>query len=489
MRKLIALVAAAMLMVLAACSGQTNPETDVTENSAKAWAQGYCNTGDEGHIVWGYRKLGSSGTWTELAPRYPDDAIWPESPITGADADDTQPCPSRLPSSGEYAGLNRPLTGLDPGTTYEYRVCFDFKSASLDTVCADNDGPLAPTDTPAWDVLTTSAPAPLAGINPGIVSTANHSLSAASATTLGAEHARVEFQLETHDVCSAGAARTEIDALVDNYADRGIRVLLLAGFHADMPTQPQAELVGCWAERYGPGGGFWADRDDGELAVRQIEFGNETSYRYQYNDPDPAGAPVGDWWASPQYLTRASTYAHRAVDAAEAIEATGRAVELLVQAEDGGSGSSNWVDTMFGSEPTLDDHVGGWTVHPYGQRAAWEGKLDRMTTYLDVNVAADESIPFDITEYGITTDDGNVLDETSGWSNNLTYASAATNLTDTYEDLTAEFPRVRDFMVFSAQDNAAHGATNDGQAYFGSLKSDGSSKGAVTPAVQAIMAD
>ena len=65
-----------------------------------------------------------------------------------------------------------------------------------------------------------------------------------------------------------------------------MRVLPLAGFPArTLPTPEQApeprELgQGLWTRR----GSFWANRSDGALAIQSIEFGNETSYGYQYGD-------------------------------------------------------------------------------------------------------------------------------------------------------------------------------------------------------------
>ena len=41
-----------------------------------------------------------------------------------------------------------------------------------------------------------------------------------------------------------------------------------------------------------------------------------------------------------------------------------RSVGLLAQADDGGSGSANWVNHMFDAVPNLGTMVDGWTVHP-----------------------------------------------------------------------------------------------------------------------------
>ena len=77
--------------------------------------------------------------------------------------------------------------------------------------------------------------------------------------------------------------------------------------------------------------------------MRQIEFGNETSYSHQY----------GDTWSDQSYKDRAKLYATRFAQAHAAIAGTGRQVGLLAQADDGGTGSSAWVNGMFDAVPNL----------------------------------------------------------------------------------------------------------------------------------------
>ena len=88
-----------------------------------------------------------------------------------------------------------------------------------------------------------------------------------------------------------------------------------------------------------------------------------------------------------------------------AIAGTGRDVGLLGQADDGGSGSANWVNHMFAAVPNLDAMVDGWTVHPYGPRDTWKPKIDRLIAQTAAN-GAPATIPIDITEYGLSTDNG-----------------------------------------------------------------------------------
>ncbi len=189
---------------------------------------------------------------------------------------------------------------------------------------------------------------------PGLVASADHGRSARAARLVGADVVRVEFDIGTRPQAMRGA--------VAAVARAGARPLLLAGFHGRMPTAAEARNLGRWAKAYGPGARFWRMRPPARRhPVRQIEFGNETSYRDQY----------GDTWSDRSYMERAELYAVRFAQAHAALRASRRRVGLLAQADDGGTGSHNWVSHMFRAVPRLARMVDGWTVHPYGPRASW----------------------------------------------------------------------------------------------------------------------
>ena len=105
-------------------------------------------------------------------------------------------------------------------------------------------------------------------------------------------------------------------------AARGERVQLLASFVGTLPGDDgAAKELAAWAHAFGPGGSFWRGRSDGRLAVRYIEFGNETSGGSQYDGCGP-GCP--DWAA------RATQYAERFKQSQEAIDSPGKAIRALV---------------------------------------------------------------------------------------------------------------------------------------------------------------
>jgi hypothetical protein len=301
---------------------------------------------------------------------------------------------------------------------------------------------------------------------PGLVSTANHRLSAVAANKLGAPVVRVEFDIGT----PAASLRPTVAALTR----RGIRPLLLAGFHGRMPSEAEARNVGDWAAAYGPGGSYWRKHRRHRLPVRLIEFGNETSYRDQY----------GDTYSDESYADRAELYATRFAQAYRSIG--GRRVGLLAQADDGGTASPVWVTHMFGAVPKLGRMVAGWTVHPYGPREKWLPKLRRAIAQTAA-MGAPAKIPIDVTEYGISSDEGRGLTDNYGWAANLGSAGAAAALRSVVDGMRADRrigKRLRLFMVYSAHDLRPPGATNDREAYFGALRHNLTAKGAYTAEVR-----
>jgi hypothetical protein len=301
---------------------------------------------------------------------------------------------------------------------------------------------------------------------PGLVSTANHRLSAKAADRLGARVVRVEFDIRA----PASALRSTVRALTR----RGVRPLLLAGFHGRVPSEAEARNLGHWAAAYGPGGSYWRMPRRHRLPVRMIEFGNETSYRDQY----------GDTYFDQSYKVRAELYATRFAQAHRAIGR--RHVGLLAQADDGGTASSVWVAHMFRAVPRLGRMVAGWTVHPYGPRERWHPKLRRVIAQTAA-MGAPARIPIDITEYGISSDDGRGLTDNYGWPTHMSSAAAAAALRSTVAGMRADRRigrRLRLFMVYSAHDLRPPGTTNDREAYFGALRHNLAPKGAYTAEVR-----
>ncbi len=279
---------------------------------------------------------------------------------------------------------------------------------------------------------------------------------------LGAKVVRVEFAI--------GTPVASMRAYIADYADRGIRVLPLAGFHGRIPSVGEAQSVADWAKEFGPGGSFWASRPaQAALAITHIEFGNETSFAYQGTQQSG-----GD-------------YARRVRDAHTAIQAVGSPVGLLVQA-DNANQSDNWVAQMYAAVPNIHAYAAGWTVHPYGPRSRWQDRIDDVINETGSR-GAPSTIPVDITEWGLSTDNGRCLDDNYGWNRCMSYGEAADALTGTAADMRARYGgRIRHFLLYNGRDLRSGGQTGDREHYFGLTTLEEQDKGAFTAAARTLMA-
>ena len=292
--------------------------------------------------------------------------------------------------------------------------------------------------------------------------------------TLGAHTARMEFEIDT--------PTSQMAPIIEAYARAGIRPLLLASFHGTLPTTSEAQNLASWAAAFGPGGTFWHGKSfPAGTTVTDIEFGNETSYAYQYSDTSKAS----NWYALASYALRAHTYALRFKDAQTAIQAVNPNVGLLAQADDGDSGSSAWVENMFAAVPDLAQRVAGWTVHPYGPR--WQVKIDKLVSSTAAQ-GAPNTIPIYVTEWGLATDNGRCLSDNYGWNQCMTYGEAASTLSSTVSAIRARYgSRLAAFYLYQAHDQEASGASSERESYFGALQSNQAPKGAYTTTVQSLL--
>jgi hypothetical protein len=270
-----------------------------------------------------------------------------------------------------------------------------------------------------------------------------------------------------------GASVATVQNQVAGLAAKGVQAMLLAEFPGRVASQSEAQSLAGWAKAVGPGGTFWAGRSDGALAVRYIEFGNETNQSYQFG-----GVSSGS-----SYIARAQSYAQRARDAADAIRAANPGVGLLAIGDNGGSGTSQWVDGMFSAVPDLTRHIAGWTAHPYGPKTRYGPIMDKAMA--DTARHGDTSLPFFITEYGISTNNGVCLDSNYSWPLCLTYQQAGQSLTAAVNDLRTTYPRLRALFIFEQRDMSVNAGGRE--ANFGAVKPDGTPKGAFFTAVQALL--
>jgi hypothetical protein len=291
---------------------------------------------------------------------------------------------------------------------------------------------------------------------------------------LGAHTARMEFSIDT--------PVSQMESIIGAYAQAGVRPLLLAGFEGRIPSIAEAQNLAGWAAAFGPGGTFWQGKGyPASAAVTDIEFGNETSYSYQFSETSSAS----NWYALPSYAARAQNYALRFKDAETAIQASNPNVGLLAQADDGGSGTPTWVNNMFAAVPDLAGRVAGWTVHPYGPQ--WEATINRLVASTKAD-GAPSTIPIYATEWGLSSDNGRCVEENFGFNKCMSYGEAASTLEANIAAMRAKYAgRLRDVYLFQARDQQPTGASSEREGYCGALQTDQSTKGAYTTAVENLL--
>ena len=285
--------------------------------------------------------------------------------------------------------------------------------------------------------------------------------------SVGAHTARLAFSID--------APASQVAPIVAAYAAAGIRPLVLALFNNGLPTAAEAQNLGSWAAAAGPGGSYWQGRaNPGNNALTDIEFGNETSYTYQWSD-NSTSAIAG----------RAQTYALRAKDAEVAIKAANPSVGLVVIGDNAMKGDT-WVQNMFKAVPDLGSRVAGWTIHPYGPN--WASRIDD-TISSTTAAGAPSSVPIFITEWGLSSDNGQCLSQNYGWDNCMTYNAESTALQSTLAGMQARYgKRIGAFYLYQAHDQKAADVTTDAEGYFGIEQSNGAAKGTYTATVEADLA-
>jgi hypothetical protein len=360
------------------------------------------------------------------------------------------------PSSGatnDASGSTQSSTGTTSGSA---------GSGSTDGTQGSTDGSDASTGSGDATEATTSSPFEM-----GMVVGSAIAWEMPFVHKLGAHTAREEFEI--------GTSTSQMSSAIEASAKAGVKPLLLASFYGTLPTPTQAQALGAWAAQFGPGGSFWKGKGfPASIAVTSIEFGNETSYEYQFSN-DSASA----------YATRAQTYALRFKEAQAAIHAANPNVGLLAQGDPGNAPGTSWMDNMFKAVPNLASLVAGWTVHPYGPN--WQPIVDKLVSSAKAN-GAPGSIPLDVTEWGLSTDNGRCLDDNYGFNKCMTYSQAATTLTSNLTAMRARYgSRLASLYLFQARDQKDTGTADGREGYFGALQSDEAPKGAYTDTVQSLL--
>jgi hypothetical protein len=285
------------------------------------------------------------------------------------------------------------------------------------------------------------------------------------AVILGAKVVRVAWSIDTPPAA--------MEPVIAGYASKGIRVQPVAEFYKTLPTPAEAQNLASWAKAYGTGGTFWAGRSGEQFAIKAIEYGNETASEGQYNDR-PGDA---------SFYSRAQAYALRFRESAEAVATTGTGVGLLAQDEDQ---SGEWMNGMYSAVPNLSKYVAGWTIHPYGGEQYNRERLDALIAQTAEHGAS--TIPVDLTEWGVATDNGHCVNFNEGFNLCMSYEEAAQTLRSTIAWISQLLGnRLGDFFIYQVRDQQPTGVATNCQDYYGALQHELQPKGAYTTQVQALL--
>jgi hypothetical protein len=353
-----------------------------------------------------------------------------------------------------------------PGATVHYSVRTAVDGSAWSSEVAISYPAPPPTPPPAPEPPPSKEPAHGTGVFQfGVNSGTNLNLDVTGASKLGAKIVRIDFGI--------GTTAAQLEPIIAGYAAKGIRVAPLAGFYGGMPTPAEAAGLASWARAYGPGGTYWAAHGNGALAIQTIEFGNETSGGYQY----------GDNAGEPSYQARAKTYAVRLKEAAEAITASGVNVGLLAVSEDW---TGDWMNGMFSAVPNLGSYIAGWISHPYGP--GWRSKIEGIISQAKAH-GAPSTLPIDITEWGLSSDNTSCVSENFGFSSCMTYTQAAETVRKNVAEIgTLLGSREGLFMLYQVRDQAPPGASNNRENYMGLLQQELLPKGQYTEAAEELLA-
>ncbi len=221
-----------------------------------------------------------------------------------------------------------------------------------------------------------------------------------------------------------------------------------------------AQYATAVAQRYGPGGTFWAARP--KLAPRPLQAVEVWNEPWWHGFWEPSADPAG--------------YAALVRAAGAAIRQAVPSIKILVSGDlaPGASGSSPWLTQLLAVTPSIAPYVDAWSVHPYpdpkshGPRGGpIEYSYQRVPVIAQTVAAAGMARPIWITEIG--------------WSS-ATHAVGGISEADQarylHEALVQALTTWRDTVarVFVYDWGEDSGRSNDLEGHFALLESEGQSK-------------
>jgi len=147
-----------------------------------------------------------------------------------------------------------------------------------------------------------------------------------------------------------------------------------------------------------------------------------------------------------------------------------------------------WNANVLKGCPDLDALAGGFTLHPYGNawRARIDGAIAALATAAKITNLAGR---LQVTEWGLSSDNGRLLSDNYGWNKAMSYSEAASTLKSVLAAMRSVYgERIGAFYLYQAHDQYGTGTQTGREAYFGALQSNGADKGAYTAEVKAEIA-
>lgn len=249
----------------------------------------------------------------------------------------------------------------------------------------------------------------------------------------------------------AGMSRAEVQAIAQEYAARGARIIALVDFNESAPSEAESRNVGTWATIPG---------------VEAIEFGNEPWLQ-------------NESWDYAQYA--------RSFKAANDAVISANPAMTLIAVGDSANRSHRPGLEVLKAMKAIGVRPRAVQFHPYGP-----GYLDRLgDVRRDLAEVGWSDTQIWASEVGVATDNGRTLYQGGtpnnyGWNASMTYAEAATTVTRIVTDLkNAGVARV---LLYMGTDYQAPGASNEREYYFGLTTSTNGEKGALTAKARELLA-
>ncbi|MGK2940013.1 MAG: hypothetical protein ACSLFR_19770, partial [Solirubrobacteraceae bacterium] len=248
----------------------------------------------------------------------------------------------------------------------------------------------------------------------------------------------------------AGMSRSEVQAIAQEYAARGARIIALVDFNEAAPSEAESRNLGTWATIPG---------------IEAIEFGNEP-------------------WLNPGWDY--AQYARSFKAANDAVVSANPAMTLIAVGDSANRSHRPGLEVLKAMK-AIGVRPRAVQFHPYGP-----GYIERLgDVRRDLAEVGWSDTQIWASEVGVSTDNGRTVYQGGtpnnyGWDASMTYAEAATTIDRIVTDL--KNAGVASVLLYMGTDYRAPGASNEREYYFGLTTSTNGEKGALTAKARDLLA-